>query len=127
MSTAMDMEQTDMISQADDVSNVPHIHAMKIDTGVTGIELFLHDLSRISPTAPMKTSKFTIATSCGTPDDKHEVHEIWFIAAGRLSVFYDGKSYDAEAGDALYFQPLKVHRATNNGMHEAVVVSVWWQ
>jgi quercetin dioxygenase-like cupin family protein len=123
MSSAMDMEQ---MSSPADVSNMPHLHARKIDTNVTGIELSLHDLSCISPAAPMKTSKFTIAGRCGTPDDKHEVHEIWFVAAGQLSVFYDGKWYDAEAGDALYFHPLKVHRATNNGMDEAVVVSVWW-
>jgi quercetin dioxygenase-like cupin family protein len=123
----MDMKQTDVTSHADDVGNVPHLSALKIDADVPGIELFIHDLSGISPAAPMKTSRFTIAASCGTPDDKHEVHEMWFIAAGQLSVCYDGKWYDAEAGDALYFHPFKVHRATNNGMHEAVVVSVWWQ
>lgn len=120
------MQQTNMISRVGDVGNAPHLHATKIDVGAAGVELFLHDLSRISPTAPMKTSRFTIAASCATPDDKHEVHEMWFITAGRLSVFYDGEWYDAAAGDALYFYPLKVHRATNNGMHDAVVVSVWW-
>jgi quercetin dioxygenase-like cupin family protein len=122
---AMDTKQTDMASQV--VGKTPHLHAMEIDAGVAGVELFLHDVSRISPAAPMKSSRFTMATGCKTPDDKHEDHEIWFIAAGQLSVFYDGEWYDAAAGDALYFHPLKVHRATNNGSHEAVVVSVWWQ
>lgn len=104
----------------------PHLSVTAAQTGVRGAELRLPDLSPLSPTAPMSTSLFRLAAGCETPDDSHAVHEIWMVAAGRLSIVYDGDRYDATVGDALYFRPFKAHRAENPATEEAVVVSIWW-
>jgi mannose-6-phosphate isomerase-like protein (cupin superfamily) len=91
-----------------------------------GVALHLFAVSNTAPGAPISASRFSIEPGCGTSEDKHAVHEIWFVAQGRLAVFYDGAEYAVSSGDAVYFEPGKVHCSRNRGDVPALIFSTWW-
>jgi mannose-6-phosphate isomerase-like protein (cupin superfamily) len=107
--------------------NCPLIMERSEAVDVTGVQLFLHDYEQKLADAPLRSSRFTIQPHCGTCEDRHAVHEIWFVSRGTLDICYDGAWYEITAGQAVFFQPWKSHRANNTRDTEVQVISVWWE
>ena len=119
-------------------ARAPRVSEIFEDVGLPGI--VLHELAvaqatarspqpavpQALPQAPLKASRFTIDAGCGTTEDHHAVHELWFIGRGRLDVYYDGTWHAVTRGDVLYFSPWKKHYSKNTGDEQAMVFSVWW-
>ena len=111
-------------------AGAPRVSEIFEDVDLPGI--VLHELAvaqateRSSHQAPLKASRFTIDAGCGTTEDHHAVHELWFIGRGQLDVYYDGTWHQVRRGDVLYFSPWKKHYSKNPGDEQAMVFSVWW-
>lgn len=93
---------------------------------IRGVRLFMHAFDARMRSASLRSSRFTIEPGCGTHEDRHAVHEIWFVSQGRLAVCYDGEWHRVEAGQAVFFEPWKPHFARNVGTQSAQIFSVWW-
>jgi len=107
-------------------AHCPVISESQEAVNLEGVKLFMHSFVDALAGAPLRTSRFTIRPGCGTREDKHEVREVWFISAGTVDVFYDDAWHRVSAGQAVFFESLKPHFATNNGDVEAQIFSVWW-
>ena len=92
-----------------------------------GVVLHLIAPTGIVPGAPVSASRFMIEAGCGTREDRHAVHEVWFVAQGSLQIFYDGLWCPASPGSTVYFAPWKVHCTKNVGEGPALIFSVWWR
>ena len=104
----------------------PRIPEIYEEVSISGIVLHELEVAKAAPQPPLKASRFTIDTGSGTPEDHHAVHELWFIARGKLDVYYDGTWHAVTQGDVLYFSPWKKHCSKNAAAEQAMVFSVWW-
>lgn len=93
---------------------------------IRGVRLFTHVFDERMRDAALRSSRFTIEPGSGTHEDRHAVHEIWFISSGELEVCYDGEWYRVEAGQAVFFEPWRPHYTRNVGAGNAQIFSVWW-
>jgi len=105
----------------------PLLHGVPEAVDDVGVVLHLIAPSGIVPGASISASRFAIEAGCGTREDRHAVHEVWFVAQGSLQIFYDGLWCQASQGSAVYFAPWKAHCARNIGKGSALIFSVWWQ
>lgn len=97
------------------------------DSG-TGMRVAEIDLTRAeTPFAPFRASRFTVEPYSVTPEDSHEVHEIWMIAEGKGELLYDHQSLRVGPWDVVYFEPPKTHQLKNDGAQAMVVYSIWWR
>jgi quercetin dioxygenase-like cupin family protein len=108
------------------VPSAPAIEEAEEAVDLPGVRLFMHAFGDRLGSAPLRSSRFTIEPGCGTGEDRHAVHEIWFVSKGRLDVCYDGEWYRVEAGQALFFEPWRPHFTRNAGDESAQIFSVWW-
>lgn len=104
----------------------PAVKEIEEAVDLPGVRLFIHDFAEALAAAPMRSSRFTIEPGGGTQEDKHAVHEIWFVSQGDLDVFYDDAWHQVTAGQAIFFHPWRPHFARNNGDRQAQIFSVWW-
>lgn len=77
--------------------------------------------------APFKASRFTVEPNCSSPEDSHEVREIWMVAEGEGELVYDTQTIRIKAADVLYFESFKPHLVNNDGDKPLVIYSVWWR
>jgi quercetin dioxygenase-like cupin family protein len=100
----------------------------QVEDSGTGMRVTEIDLLRAaSPPAPFRASRFTVEPGGVTPEDSHDVHEIWMIAEGEGELLYDHKPLRVRASDVVYFEPPKTHQLKNDGGRTMVVYSVWWK
>lgn len=105
---------------------VPLVFEMAEPVDLPGVALYMHQFADRLEKAPIRTSRFTIEPRCGTVEDRHSVHEIWFVSRGCLELLYDGGCHRLSAGQAVYFEPWKPHIARNVGPDTSEVFSMWW-
>ena len=106
--------------------SAPFIEEAQETVDLQGVQLFMHVFGARMQDAPLRSSRFTIAPGCGTQEDRHAVHEIWFVSAGCLDVCYDGAWHRITAGQAVFFEPWRPHFTRNVGAETAQIFSVWW-
>jgi mannose-6-phosphate isomerase-like protein (cupin superfamily) len=100
----------------------------EVEDSGTGMRVTEVDLiGAVSPPAPFKASRFTVEPSGVTPEDSHDVHEIWMIAEGEGELLYDHRPLRVRASDVVYFEPPKTHQLRNDGERTMVVYSIWWK
>lgn len=104
----------------------PFIEEAQETVDLPGVQLFMHVFGAPMQEAPLRSSRFTIEPGCGTQQDRHAVHEIWFVSAGCLDVCYDGAWHRVTAGQAVFFEPWRPHFTRNVGTEMAQIFSVWW-
>ncbi|MCR4465375.1 cupin domain-containing protein [Burkholderia sp. SCN-KJ] len=109
------------------VSVEPLVVEAEEAVGLAGVRLFMHTFCERMAQAPLRSSRFTIEPGCGTQEDRHAVHEIWFVSNGKLDVCYDGAWHRVDAGQAVFFEPWRPHFARNVGEVDAQIFSIWWQ
>lgn len=106
--------------------SAPFIEEAQETVDLQGVQLFMHVFGARMQDAPLRSSRFTIEPGCGTQEDRHAVHEIWFVSAGCLDVCYDGAWHRITAGQAVFFEPWRPHFTRNVGAETALIFSVWW-
>ena len=106
--------------------SAPFIEEAQETVDLQGVQLFMHVFGARMQDAPLRSSRFTIEPGCGTQEDRHAVHEIWFVSAGCLDVCYDGAWHRIMAGQAVFFEPWRPHFTRNVGAETAQIFSVWW-
>lgn len=121
------MADMTILSCGTDAATAPHLPGQPESVDDIGVVLHLIAPSGIVPGAPVSASRFTIEPGCGTREDRHAVHEIWFVAEGSLTIFYDGAWCPAAPGSALYFAPWKTHCSKNTSETSALIFSIWWK
>lgn len=100
----------------------------EVEDSGTGMRVTEIDLLRAAaPLAPFRASRFTVEPNGVTPEDSHDVHEIWMIAEGEGELLYDHKPLRVRASDVVYFEPPKTHQLKNDGGRTMVVYSIWWK
>lgn len=109
------------------MTTAPFIEEAREAVDLPGVQLFMHVFGAPMQDAPLRSSRFTIEPGCGTQEDRHAVHEIWFVSKGRLDVCYDGVCRHVVAGQAVFFEPWKPHFTRNAGDESAQIFSVWWK
>ncbi len=108
------------------VLSAPAIGEVEDVVDLPGVRLFMHAFGDRLSNAPLRSSRFTIEPGCGTQEDRHAVHEIWFVSKGELELCYDGEWHRIEAGQAVFFEPWRPHFTRNVGDESAQIFSVWW-
>jgi mannose-6-phosphate isomerase-like protein (cupin superfamily) len=94
----------------------------------SGMRVFEIELFKSgSQIAPFKASRFTVEPGCSSPEDRHEVREIWMVAEGEGELIYDDQTVRISAADVLYFESHKSHLVNNDGDMPLVIYSVWWK
>lgn len=76
---------------------------------------------------PFSYSQFIVAPGSTSRRDQHEVLEVWVILSGAGRLLYDGGEYEVGPGDAVHFDPMRVHQVVNEGAEEMRVFSFWWK
>ncbi len=77
--------------------------------------------------APFKASRWTLRAGEQTDWDRHDVLEIWMVAAGSGSVWRGEQETAVAPGDVVFMPSQVPHRLHNPGPETMSLFSVWWQ
>ena len=94
--------------------------------GKTLIEFVLPDRFPGGPHVPFEASWWSVQPGEVTPEDQHEVQEVWFVARGSGELRLGGRQSRIEAGQAVYVPSSTSHLVRATGTEDLHVFSVWW-
>lgn len=94
--------------------------------GKSLVEFVLPDRFPGGPHVPFKASWWTVEPGEVTPEDVHDVQEMWFVGQGCGAMRLGDENIELRQGQAVYIPPSTPHLVQATGDVELSVFSVWW-
>jgi mannose-6-phosphate isomerase-like protein (cupin superfamily) len=94
--------------------------------GKSLVEFVLPDRFPGGPEVPFKASWWTVEPDEVTPEDVHDVQEVWFVGSGAGVMRLGERELDVRAGQAIHIEPQVPHQVRATGDEDLAVFSVWW-
>jgi len=75
---------------------------------------------------PFKSTVFVVEPGKSTPQDNHQVEEMWVILEGTGLLSYETETLRVSSMDQLFFPSLKTHQISNDASRPLKILSIYW-